>query len=44
MEFLGDLGIKKGYVNMKLNTNGYLEAEKENVKGYIIDLDRNKNY
>ena len=42
IEFLGDLGIKKGYVNMKLNTNGYLEAEKENVKGYIIDLDRKK--
>ena len=42
MEFLGDLGIKKGYVNMKLNTNGYLEAEKENVKGYITDLDRKK--
>ncbi|MCL4375908.1 hypothetical protein M1558_00235 [Candidatus Parvarchaeota archaeon] len=37
IEFLGDLGIKKGYVNMKLNTNGYLEA-KNGVMGYVINL------
>ncbi len=38
IEFLGNSGLKKGNVDMKLNTEGYLEAEKENVKGYIIDL------
>ena len=39
IEFLGNFGLKKGNVDMKLNTEGYLEAEKENVKGYIVNLD-----
>ena len=39
IEFLGNSGLKKGNVDMKLNTEGYLEAEKENVKGYIVNLD-----
>ena len=38
IEFLGNSGLKKGNVDMKLNTEGYLEAVKGRVRGYIVNL------
>ncbi len=39
IEFLEGLRLKRNRVKMKLNTEGYLEAEKSGVKGYIVNLD-----
>ncbi len=39
IEFLEGLGLKRDIVKMKLNTEGYLEAEKSGVKGYTVNLD-----
>ena len=39
IEFLEGLRLKRNHVKMKLNTEGYLEAEKSGVKGYTINLD-----
>ena len=38
MEFIGSLGHKRGDIKMKLDTKGYLEAKKDKVEGYIVDL------
>ncbi|MCL5016549.1 MAG: hypothetical protein M1441_00165 [Candidatus Parvarchaeota archaeon] len=39
IEFLEGLGLKRDRVKMKLNTEGYLEAEKSGVNGYTVNLD-----
>ncbi len=38
IKFLGDLGLANGSIKMELDTEGYLEAEVDGVKGYIVDL------
>ena len=37
MEFIGSLGPKRGNIKMKLDTEGYLEANR-GVSGYIVNL------
>ena len=39
IEFLEGLGLKRDRVKMKLNTEGYLEAEKSGVNRYTVNLD-----
>lgn len=36
MEYLGRLGLKKGEIKMKLDAEGYLEADEKMVNGYIV--------
>ena len=36
IDFLRDMGLKQVSIKMKLNTNSYLEANKNNVSGYIV--------
>ena len=35
MDYLGHLGLKKGKIKMKLDTEGYLEADEDGASGYV---------
>ena len=37
IEFLRDKGLKEGSVEMKLDTKGYLEADKR-IRGYVVGI------
>ncbi len=38
MDYLGKLGLKKGKIKMKLDTKGYLEADKNGASGYVSEI------
>ena len=38
IKFLGNLGLERGDIKMKLDTEGYLEAGEDGVGGYIVNL------
>ncbi|MEM3190689.1 MAG: hypothetical protein QW292_00980 [Candidatus Parvarchaeota archaeon] len=38
LNYLDSIGLPKGSVKMRLDTNGYLEADEDRVEGYVIDL------
>ena len=37
-EYLEDINLKKSYTKMKLETKGYLDANKYQVEGYVVNL------
>ncbi len=38
MEYLGHLGLEKGKIKMKLDTEGYLEADEAGASGYVLRI------
>ena len=38
IRYLGGTGLKKGKIKMKLDANGYLEADDAAVNGYVVSL------
>ena len=38
MDYLGHLGLEKGKIKMKLDTEGYLEADEAGASGYVLRI------